>query len=62
MHQAQFSIGQLIVHKKLNYRGVRDEGDAEELEYEVNHGFPVIVAFLEDNEEFYQSLLETIRS
>ena len=29
MHQAQFSIGQLIVHKKFNYRGVIYDVDAE---------------------------------
>lgn len=29
MHHAQFSIGQLIVHKKFNYRGVIFDVDAE---------------------------------
>ncbi len=29
MHEAQFSIGQLIVHKKFNYRGVIYDVDAE---------------------------------
>jgi len=29
MHQALFSIGQLIVHKKFNYRGVIFDVDAE---------------------------------
>jgi len=41
--------------------GYSDEGDAEELEYEVAHDYPVIVEFLEDNEDFYQALLEQIR-
>ena len=29
MNQAQFSIGQVIVHKKFNYRGVIFDVDAE---------------------------------
>ncbi len=29
MHEARFSIGQLIVHKKFNYRGVIYDVDAE---------------------------------
>ena len=29
MYQAQFSIGQIIVHKKFNYRGVIYDVDAE---------------------------------
>ncbi len=42
--------------------GFDDEGDAEELEYEVIHSYPVIKEFLEeDNDEFYQALLEQVR-
>jgi len=29
MYQAQFSIGQVVVHKKFNYRGVIFDVDAE---------------------------------
>ena len=29
MNQAQFSIGQIVVHKKFNYRGVIYDVDAE---------------------------------
>ncbi len=42
--------------------GFDDEGDAEELEYEVAHEYPAIVEFLDDSEDFYQALLEVIRS
>ena len=43
-------------------KGFDDEGDAEELEYEVVHGYPAVVETLEGSEDFYQALLEEIRS
>lgn len=41
--------------------GFDDEGSAEEVEFEVIHEYPVIVAFLEGDEDFRESVLEECR-